>query len=56
MLEPFVRLNSYPNEYLAWIICLIPVFGPNVARYAGAQVVSRQKKMMTKDESRRLRP
>jgi hypothetical protein len=34
----------------------MPVLGPKVDRYAGAVVVRRQKKRITKEESRRLSP
>jgi hypothetical protein len=47
---------SHPKLYRAWIICLIPVFGPRVARYAGPIVENMQKKRITREESLKLRP
>lgn len=46
---------AYPKLYRAWIICLMPVLGPNMARNAGGIVDSIQKNKMTRDESLRLR-
>lgn len=47
---------SYPKLYRAWIICRMPVLGPKVARYAGAIVENKPKKIITRAESLRLRP
>ena len=45
-----------PKLYRACTICRKPVFGPKVERKATGIVVRRPKKMMTSEESLRLKP
>jgi len=48
--------RTHPNEYLACTSCLMPVSMPPMPMKAGGMHVSRAKKRMTREESRRFMP
>ena len=50
------KMEPYPKEYRAWIICRIPVWYPPIPMIAGGIHVTKLKKRMIRETSRSLRP
>ena len=49
-------IGSYPQLYLAWMICRIPVLGPNIPRYAVIMQHTKLKNRIIRAASRSPRP